>query len=387
MDGRGVLPSPRRRARFPQNRGRSPRPAAIGRPGRTSLSRTCLGRARSSRATRLDRLRGGVREGVSPHRDTRSRAGCRHRGVSPLVLWHRSERRGGGSPGGGAVAGRSCTAPSRRVEGPDRCRQSGGASAHGLPSATLCGRKCGRNLLAWLGDFCLPVDLSELDFRPQLEKPADPGVNRPEFEPRVFDFPKLLLQRLERTRDVPRARHWCRTSPASAWPGLLKYFRAAGSGIKTPGGPRISRTQAGPVPRARVPRLPAEGPRYPGPDHALKRVESMSQEQCPRPNRPTARDSQVIRPVLSIPPLPQMFLGFVRQFPHDLSRLLDALHAIHGLPGPQRHRVERPGRRLVGDERGARLYGNANVRSPRLYGLTDELSLEPLDRLDTGTQV
>src|SRR5256712_11927746 len=254
-----------------------------------------------------------------------------------------------------------------------------------MPSATLCGQKCGRNLLAWLRGFC-PVDLSELDFRPQLEKPADPGVNGPEFEPRVFDFPKLLLQRLERTRDVPRARHGCRTSPASAWPGLLKYFRAAGSRIKAPGGPRIPRTRAGPVPRARVPRLPAEGPRYPGPDHSLKRVGSMSQEQRPRRNRPTASDSQVIRPVLSIPPLPEMVLGFVRQFPHDLSRLLDALHAIHGLPGPQRHRVERPGRRLVGDERGACLYGNANIRSPRLYGLTDELSLEPLDRLDTGTQ-
>src|SRR2546426_7558536 len=81
-----------------------------------------------------------------------------------------------------------------------------------------------------------------------------------------------------------------------------------------------------------------------------------------------------------------MSLGFVRQFPDDLSRLLDALHAIHGFAGPEWHRVKRPGRRLVGDERGARLHGNANTRSPRLYGLTDEFSLEPLDRLDTGPQ-
>src|SRR2546425_4704314 len=81
-----------------------------------------------------------------------------------------------------------------------------------------------------------------------------------------------------------------------------------------------------------------------------------------------------------------MSLGFVRQFPHDLSRLLDALHAIYRFAGPERHRVERPGRRLVGDERGARWYGNADLRSPRLYGLADELSLEPLDRLHAGPQ-
>src|SRR5213594_425899 len=81
-----------------------------------------------------------------------------------------------------------------------------------------------------------------------------------------------------------------------------------------------------------------------------------------------------------------MSLGFVRQFPHDLSRPLDALHAIYRFAGPEGHRVERPGRRLVGDERGARLYGNANIGSPRLYGLADELSLKPLDRFDTRTQ-
>src|SRR2546422_10965860 len=81
-----------------------------------------------------------------------------------------------------------------------------------------------------------------------------------------------------------------------------------------------------------------------------------------------------------------MSLGFVRQFPHDLSRLLDALHAIYRFAGPEGHRVELPGRRLVGDERGARLYGNADPRSPRLRGLADELSLEPLDRFHAGPQ-
>src|SRR3989441_399920 len=81
-----------------------------------------------------------------------------------------------------------------------------------------------------------------------------------------------------------------------------------------------------------------------------------------------------------------MFLGFVRQFPDDLSRLLDALHAIHRFAGPERHRVERPGGRLVGDERVRRVHGTADIRSPRLGGLTDELPVEPLDRLDTGTQ-
>src|SRR5437899_2963402 len=59
-----------------------------------------------------------------------------------------------------------------------------------------------------------------------------------------------------------------------------------------------------------------------------------------------------------------MSLGFVRQFPHDLSRLLDPLHAVHRFAGPERHRVELPRRGLVGDERGARLYGNADPRSP-----------------------
>src|SRR2546427_343487 len=81
-----------------------------------------------------------------------------------------------------------------------------------------------------------------------------------------------------------------------------------------------------------------------------------------------------------------MSLGFVRQFPHDLSRLLDPLHAVHRFAGPERHRVELPRRGLVGDERGARLYGNADPRSPRLYGLADELSLEPLDRFHAGPQ-
>src|SRR5438552_3952397 len=88
---------------------------------------------------------------------------------------------------------------------------------------------------------------------------------------------------------------------------------------------------------------------------------------------------------LSSLPFSQARLGFVRQFPHDLSRLLDAFHAIHGFPGPQRHRVERPGRRLVGDERIARVHGNPDIRSPWRRGLTDELSAEPFDRLDTGT--
>src|SRR3989449_1525330 len=81
-----------------------------------------------------------------------------------------------------------------------------------------------------------------------------------------------------------------------------------------------------------------------------------------------------------------MSLGFVRQFPHDLSRLLNPLHAVHRFAGPERHRVELPRRGLVGDERGARLYGNADPRSPRLYGLADELSLEPLDRFHAGPQ-
>src|SRR5438309_2699057 len=81
-----------------------------------------------------------------------------------------------------------------------------------------------------------------------------------------------------------------------------------------------------------------------------------------------------------------MSLGFVRQFPHDPSRLLDALHTIYRFAGPEGHRVELPGRRLVGDERGARVYGNADPRSPRLRGLADELSLEPLDRLHAGPQ-
>src|SRR2546428_4127549 len=81
-----------------------------------------------------------------------------------------------------------------------------------------------------------------------------------------------------------------------------------------------------------------------------------------------------------------MSLGFVRQFPHDLSRLLDALHAIYRFAGPEGHRVELPGRCLVGDERGARLYGNADPRSPRLRGLADELSLEPLDGFHAGPQ-
>src|SRR2546427_3968495 len=77
-------------------------------------------------------------------------------------------------------------------------------------------------------------------------------------------------------------------------------------------------------------------------------------------------------------------LGFPREFPNDLSRLLNALHAIHRFAGPERHRVERPGRRFVGNERVARVHGNADIRSPRLCGLTDELSVEPLDRLDAG---
>src|SRR2546427_1548729 len=85
-------------------------------------------------------------------------------------------------------------------------------------------------------------------------------------------------------------------------------------------------------------------------------------------------------------PMPQELFGFVRQLPDDLSRRLDALHSTDGLPGPQGHRVEVPRRPLVSDERVTRVHGNADPGSPRLRGLADELSLEPLDRFDAGPQ-
>src|SRR3989454_10778555 len=95
---------------------------------------------------------------------------------------------------------------------------------------------------------------------------------------------------------------------------------------------------------------------------------------------PEVRQSARERLLLS--PRAEEGLSFSRQFPHDLPRFLDSLHAIHGLPGPKGHRVELPRRRLVGDKRVARVHGNADVRSPRLRGLADALSVEPLDRFD-----
>src|SRR3989454_2282845 len=84
--------------------------------------------------------------------------------------------------------------------------------------------------------------------------------------------------------------------------------------------------------------------------------------------------------------MPQDLFGFVRHLPDDLSRRLDALHSTDGLPGPQGHRVEVPRRPLVSDERVTRVHGNAAPGSPRLRGLADELSLEPLDRFHAGPQ-
>jgi len=55
-------------------------------------------------------------------------------------------------------------------------------------------------------------------------------------------------------------------------------------GIKTPGGPRIPRTRAGPVPRARVPRRLAEG----RPAHVRQREggpHGSPQARCRREDR------------------------------------------------------------------------------------------------------